>query len=109
MISSSASAAPTSGARDVTVTNTDAQADTLTGAFTVNAKPTLTSASPDDRGQGATSQSIVLAGTGFVTLPVAIFQNVRYGVDPVITAIATLLTAATALLLALNLAIRRAQ
>lgn len=49
-----------------------------------------------------------LSGTGFVTLPVAIFNNVRYGVDPVITAIATLLTVATALLLAINAALRRA-
>jgi ABC-type spermidine/putrescine transport system permease subunit II len=49
-----------------------------------------------------------LSGTGFVTLPVAIFNNVRYGVDPVITAIATVLTAATALLLALNGLLRRA-
>ena len=50
-----------------------------------------------------------LAGSGFVTLPVAIFNNVRYGVDPVITAIATLLTASTALLLALNAVLRRAR
>ncbi|PYM55244.1 MAG: ABC transporter permease, partial [Candidatus Rokuibacteriota bacterium] len=38
-----------------------------------------------------------------------IFNNVRYGVDPVITAIATLLTASTALLLALNAVLRRAR
>jgi len=50
-----------------------------------------------------------LSGTGFVTLPVAIFNNVRYGVDPVITAIATLLTAGTGLLLAINAALRRAR
>jgi len=50
-----------------------------------------------------------LSGTGFVTLPVAIFNNVRYGVDPVITAIATLLTVGTALLLAINVALRRAR
>jgi ABC-type spermidine/putrescine transport system permease subunit II len=48
-----------------------------------------------------------LSGSGFVTLPVAIFNNVRYGVDPVITAIATLLTAGTALLLAVNGLLRR--
>jgi ABC-type spermidine/putrescine transport system permease subunit II len=48
-----------------------------------------------------------LSGTGFVTLPVAIFNNVRYGVDPVITAIATVLTLTTALLLAVNAALRR--
>jgi ABC-type spermidine/putrescine transport system permease subunit II len=48
-----------------------------------------------------------LAAGGYVTLPVAIFSNVRYGVDPVITAIATLLTAGTALLLAGNALLRR--
>jgi ABC-type spermidine/putrescine transport system permease subunit II len=50
-----------------------------------------------------------LAASGFVTLPVAIFSNVRYGVDPVITAIATLLTAGTALLLAANSLLRRSR
>lgn len=43
---------------------------------------------------------VVLASfLGYETLPVAIFHSVRYGVDPVITAIATLLTLATGLLL----------
>jgi hypothetical protein len=55
------------GARDVTVTNADAGLDAQTGAFTVNAAPTVTSTSPAARGQGAASQSIVLAGTGFVS------------------------------------------
>jgi len=50
-----------------------------------------------------------LASSGFVTLPVAIFNNVRYGVDPVITAIATLLTGGTALLLGLNAMLRRSR
>jgi ABC-type spermidine/putrescine transport system permease subunit II len=50
-----------------------------------------------------------LSGTGYVTLPVAIFNNVRYGVDPVITAIATLLTVSTALLLAVHVGLRRAR
>jgi ABC-type spermidine/putrescine transport system permease subunit II len=50
-----------------------------------------------------------LSGSGFVTLPVAIFNNVRYGVDPVITAIATLLTLGTAFLLAINLVLKRAR
>ena len=48
-----------------------------------------------------------LSGIGFVTLPVAIFSSVRFGVDPVITAIATLLTAATALLLLIYGLLRR--
>ena len=50
-----------------------------------------------------------LAASGYVTLPVAIFSNVRYGVDPVITAIATMLTAGTALMLALNALLRRSR
>jgi ABC-type spermidine/putrescine transport system permease subunit II len=48
-----------------------------------------------------------LSGIGFVTLPVAIFNSVRFGVDPVITAIATLLTMATALLLLVYGLLRR--
>ncbi len=48
-----------------------------------------------------------LSGVGFVTLPVAIFNSVRFGVDPVITAIATLLTLVTALLLLIYGLLRR--
>jgi len=48
-----------------------------------------------------------LSGIGFVTLPVAIFNSVRFGVDPVITAIATLLTVATAVLLLVYGLLRR--
>ncbi len=48
-----------------------------------------------------------LSSAGYVTLPVAIFNSVRYGVDPVITAIATLLTLATAVLLSIYAFIRR--
>jgi putative spermidine/putrescine transport system permease protein len=48
-----------------------------------------------------------LSGIGFVTLPVAIFSSVRFGVDPVITAIATMLTVATAMLLLLYGLMRR--
>ena len=38
-----------------------------TGKFTVNAKPTVTSANPGSRGQGVASQNIVITGTGFVS------------------------------------------
>jgi ABC-type spermidine/putrescine transport system permease subunit II len=48
-----------------------------------------------------------LSGTSFLTLPKAIFDSIRYGVDAVITAIATILTVATALLLWLATALRR--
>jgi hypothetical protein len=60
--------AATSGARNVTVTNPDAIAATCTGCFTVDtAVPTVTSATPSSRGQGATNQSITIAGTNFVS------------------------------------------
>jgi len=48
-----------------------------------------------------------LSGVGFVTLPVAIFHSVRDGIDPVITAIATLLTVSTGGLLTLHTLLRR--
>lgn len=48
-----------------------------------------------------------LGGPGKVTLPKAIFDSVRFGVDPVITAIATLLMAGTAILMMLALRLRR--
>jgi Tfp pilus assembly protein PilV len=55
------------GARDVTVANVDAGLDAQTGAFTVNATPTVTSTSPAARGQGAVSQNIVITGSGFAS------------------------------------------
>jgi ABC-type spermidine/putrescine transport system permease subunit II len=48
-----------------------------------------------------------LGGIGFVTLPVAIFNSVRDGIDPVITAIATLLTAGTGAVLVIHALLRR--
>jgi ABC-type spermidine/putrescine transport system permease subunit II len=59
---------------------------------------------------GSFDEAIVtsfLASIGFVTLPVEIFSSVRFGVDPVITAIATLLTLATALLMVIYGMMRR--
>jgi len=48
-----------------------------------------------------------LSGVGFITLPVAIFHSVRDGIDPVITAIATLLTLSTGSLLTVHALLRR--
>lgn len=48
-----------------------------------------------------------LAGPGLVTLPKAIFDSVRLGVDPVITAIATLLMVFTALVMGAAAILRR--
>jgi putative spermidine/putrescine transport system permease protein len=50
-----------------------------------------------------------LGGAGQVTLPKAIFDSVRFGVDPVITAIATLLMVATSLLMLIALRLRRSR
>jgi hypothetical protein len=63
------SIAPTApvGPQSVTVTNLDAGVGTLASAFTVNAAPTVTSLSPSSRGQGATSQTIVLTGSNFLS------------------------------------------
>jgi putative spermidine/putrescine transport system permease protein len=48
-----------------------------------------------------------LAGPGFITLPKAIFDSVRLGIDPAITAISTLLMLFTALVLGLATLLRR--
>jgi putative spermidine/putrescine transport system permease protein len=48
-----------------------------------------------------------LAGPGLITLPKSIFDSVRLGVDPVITAIATLLMAFTAIVLLAAAGLRR--
>ena len=51
----------------LTVTNGDGS--TSTAAFTVNAKPTITSFSPASLGQGATSQTVTMVGTLFSSGP----------------------------------------
>jgi hypothetical protein len=57
----------TTGAGNVTVTNPDAGNGSCAGCFSVNTGPTVSSASPSSRGQGASSQSITITGTGFVS------------------------------------------
>jgi len=47
-----------------------------------------------------------LSGSSYLTLPKAIFDSIRYGVDAVITAIATVLMVATAALLSISLVLR---
>ena len=63
----SVAAGAATGARDVTVRNTDDGRATKTGGFTVAAAPGVTSLSPSSRGQGATSQVIVVTGTNFAS------------------------------------------
>jgi hypothetical protein len=53
------------GARTVTVTNTDAGAGSLASGFTVNGTPTIESTGPSSRGQGASKQLIAVKGTNF--------------------------------------------
>jgi ABC-type spermidine/putrescine transport system permease subunit II len=48
-----------------------------------------------------------LGGPGLVTLPKLIFDSVQFGVDPAITAIATILMAATALLMMIATRLRK--
>ncbi len=60
-------AGASTGARTVTVTNADGGVGSLASAFTVNAAPNAESVSPGSRGQGATSQTITVKGSGFVS------------------------------------------
>jgi hypothetical protein len=69
----SVSASAAAGARTVTVTNPDEGVGSLAGAFTVNAGPTVESTSPSSRGQGASSQTIVIKGQNFVSGATASF------------------------------------
>jgi Quinohemoprotein amine dehydrogenase, alpha subunit domain III len=62
-------------ARDVTVTNTDAGSVTKSGAFTVNAAPTVTSVSPGTLSRGASNQNITINGTGFTSGATASFSG----------------------------------
>jgi hypothetical protein len=55
------------GPRNVTVTNPDTTSATGTGVFTVNAAPGVTSTNPSSRGQGASSQTIAIKGSGFAS------------------------------------------
>ena len=63
------------GLRDVIVTNPDAGVGTRVGGFTVNTGPTVASATPASRGQGATNQNIVITGTGYAAGAVASFSG----------------------------------
>ena len=65
----------TLGARDVTVTNPDSSTATGTGVFTVTGSGTVTSASPASLAQGATSQVVIITGSGFASGAVATFSG----------------------------------
>ena len=61
----SIAAGAATGARDVTVRNTDGGRATKVAGFTVNAGPSISTLTPSSRGQGAASQAIVIAGSNF--------------------------------------------
>ncbi len=54
------------GARTVTVTNSDGGSDSLSGAFTVDAAPNVTSISPSSGDRGG-SESVAIKGSGFAS------------------------------------------
>lgn len=61
-VSVAATAPP--GPRDVTLTNVDGVSATCVGCFAVNGRPTITSVSPNVRGQGSTS-TVTIRGQQF--------------------------------------------
>lgn len=65
----------TTGARNVIVTNSDAQFGTCTGCFTVNTGPTTISANPATLSQGASAQNVVITGTGYASGASASFSG----------------------------------
>jgi urease gamma subunit len=56
----------TTGSRSVTVTDPDTTSATGPSLFTVNGAPTVTSATPGSRGQGAAASPLTIKGSGFV-------------------------------------------
>ena len=66
------------GTWNVYVLNTNNTSGTFSNGFTVNAPlgpPTVSSSSPSSRGQGATSQSITVTGTNFVSPATTTFSS----------------------------------
>ena len=51
----------------MTLTNPDGGSVTLANAFTVTARPTITSLSPNSKGRGTGAQNITVTGTNFVS------------------------------------------
>jgi hypothetical protein len=86
-------AGATVGARDVTVVNSDAGRGTGAGLFTVAGSPTVTSASPNSRGPGASNQAIVITGTNFVSGATVTFSGTRITVNSTTYVSSTSLTA----------------
>src|SRR5262249_55032883 len=54
------------GPRDATITNPDGGSVTLSAPFSVTARPTITSISPNSKGRGTSASNITITGTNFV-------------------------------------------
>ncbi|MGC2062403.1 MAG: hypothetical protein WA610_05445 [Thermodesulfovibrionales bacterium] len=63
------------GARNITITNPDSGAGTGTGVLTVNARPTVTLASPNTTTAGTTDLAVTVTGTGFQSGATAAFNG----------------------------------
>jgi len=83
----------TLGARDVTVTNPGGATATVTSGLTVTPAVTLTALTPSSLLQGATSQLVTIAGSGFLSPPALSFSGTGVTVDFVSWNSATQLTA----------------
>jgi hypothetical protein len=86
-------AGATTGANSATLTNGDGSSATKASAFTVNAAPTVTSAAPSSRGQGAASQNITITGTNFESGASVSFSAAGVAVNSTTYVSATSLTA----------------
>jgi hypothetical protein len=76
----------------VTVTNLDGGVGSRATAFTVNARPTITSLSPNSRTRGTSNQTITITGTGFVSGATVAFTGTGITVNSVTRTSATQLT-----------------
>ncbi len=68
-------AGASTGPRAVTVTNGDGSVATLANGFTVSAAPSVESTNPSSRSQGASKQTIVIKGSGFLSGATASFGS----------------------------------
>jgi hypothetical protein len=85
--------AAATGARNVLITNGDGSTAAATALFTVNAAPTVTSATPASADQGATSDNITINGTAFISGAAASFSGTGITVNSTTYVSATQLTA----------------
>ncbi len=83
----------TTGARNVTVTNPDAQQGVCSGCFTVNAAPTVASTNPNSGTQGASNLNVQVTGTGFASGAAATFSGTGITVNSTTFSSATQVTA----------------